>query len=293
MERYIPKLSDTNVSAAIIKISFITLSQLSVILGLSLQLKEHMTVPLKKVLIVGSAPDAVRAAEWDTSFFTHTLVINNAWKAFSSWDTLIFPEDFPAASRPTPDQMVGKKWVTAREFVPVQNEFGGFVYAGGTMCFTAGYWALGALQPDVIAYLGCDMVYESQAGSPTHFYGQGKADPLRPDVTLQSLEAKSLRLLALAQDQGCSVVNLSQRPKSRLMIPRINLQALQDRDYRPHKLPISTQAVKAALLAESQLGYWVPSGRYWEESERFDKLKLSHIDALWQATATNTECQAA
>jgi hypothetical protein len=264
-----------------------------VILAQSLQLKERMTVPLKKVLIVGSAPDAVRASEWDTSFFAHTLVINNAWKAFATWDTLIFPEDFPAASRPKSDQMVGKKWVTAKDFVPVQNDFGGFVYAGGTMCFTAGYWALGALQPDVIAYLGCDMVYETHAGSHTHFYGQGKADPLRPDVTLQSLEAKSLRLLALAQNQGCSVVNLSQRPKSRLMIPRVTLQALQDCDYKPQKLPISTQAVKAALLAESQLGYWVPSGKYWEETERLDKLKLSHIDALWLAIATDTQCQAA
>ena len=263
------------------------------ILGLSLQLKEHMTVPLKKVLIVGSAPDAVRASEWDTSCFTHTLVINNAWKAFSSWDMLIFPEDFPQVNRPASTQIGDRRTVTAKDFVPVQNNFGGFVYAGGTMCFTAGYWALGALQPDVIAYLGCDMVYETQAGSLTHFYGQGNADPLRPDVTLQSLEAKSLRFLALAQDQGCSVVNLSQRPKSRLMFPRINVQALQARDYKPNKLPINTQAVKAALLAESQLGYWVPSGRYWEESERFDKLKLSHIDALWLATATRRECQAA
>ena len=252
-----------------------------------------MTEPLKKVLIVGSAPDAIRAAEWDTSFLTHTLVINNAWKAFSAWDTLIHPEDFPQESRPTAAQMAGKKWVTAKEFVPVQNDFGGFVYAGGTMCFTAGYWALGALQPDVIAYLGCDMVYEAQPGRLTHFYGHGKADPFRPDVTLQSLEAKSLRLLALAQKQGCSVVNLSQRPTSRLLIPRIKLQALQDRDYKPEKLPINTEAVKAALLAESQLGYWVPSGKYWEEAERFDKLKLSHIDALWLAIATDTECQAA
>ena len=252
-----------------------------------------MTAPLKKVLIVGSAPDAVRASEWDTSLFTNTLVINNAWKAFASWDTLIFPEDFPQDNRPASTQIGGRRIVTAKEFVPAQNDFGGFVYAGGTMCFTAGYWALGALQPDVIAYLGCDMVYEAQAGSQTHFYGQGNADPLRPDVTLQSLEAKSLRLLALAQDQGCSVVNLSQRPKSRLMVPRVTLQALQDRDYKPKKLPISTQAVKAALLAESQLGYWVPSGKYWEEIERFNKLKLSHIDALWLAIATDTQCQAA
>ena len=48
--------------------------------------------------------------------------------------------------------------MTATDYVPVQNDFGGFVYAGGTMTFTAGYWALGALKPSVLAFLGCDMV---------------------------------------------------------------------------------------------------------------------------------------
>lgn len=252
-----------------------------------------MKAKLKKVLIVGSAPDAVRAAEWDTSFFSQTVVINNAWKAFSSWDYLIYPEDFPQERQPSAAQLCGKKPVTAAEFVPVQNDYGGFVYAGGTMCFTAGYWALGALQPDVIAYLGCDMVYPTIPGSKSHFYGQGTPDPLRPDVTLQSLEAKSLRLLALAQQQGCMIMNLSQRPNSRLMVPRIEIQPLLDMTDTPPYLPINAQAMKAALQAESQLGYWVPSGKYWEESQKFDKEKLKHIDALWLATAPDTECQVA
>ncbi len=60
----------------------------------------------------------------------------------------------------------------------------------GTMAFTAGYWALGALKPDIIAYLGCDMIYPLEKGSPSHFYGNGQADPLRSDITLQSLGSK-------------------------------------------------------------------------------------------------------
>lgn len=33
--------------------------------------------------------------------------------------------------------------ITAKEFVPQQNQLGGFAYSGGTMAFTAANWALG------------------------------------------------------------------------------------------------------------------------------------------------------
>jgi hypothetical protein len=248
-------------------------------------LKTHMNTALKKVLIVGSAPDATRTADWDTSCLSHTIVINNAWMACPSWNCLIYPEDFPLDRHPGAEALEGKQVVTAQEFVPVQNEFGGFVYAGGTMSFTAGYWALGALKPDVIAYIGCDMVYDNPPGQATHFYGTGSADPLRSDVTLQSLEAKSLRFQALAQRDGCAVVNLSQRPNSRLLLPRIEWQELESMTHAPRPQTQNTEAVDSALQAESELGYWVESGRYWEESEKFDSAKLRAIDALWLATA--------
>ena len=74
------------------------------------------------------------------------------------WDWLIHPEDFPENRRPKLLRQ-GQRIVGAKDYVPVQNEFGGFVYAGGTMAFTAGYWALGALKPRVIAMIGCDMIY--------------------------------------------------------------------------------------------------------------------------------------
>ena len=74
---------------------------------------------LKKVLIVGSAPDAIRVAEWDTSWFSHTVVINNAWKACSSWNCWIYPEDFPSDKHPDARDLDNKQVVTAQDFVPV------------------------------------------------------------------------------------------------------------------------------------------------------------------------------
>jgi hypothetical protein len=56
-----------------------------------------------------------------------------------------------------------------------------------------------------------------------------------------------------------------------------------------HLQGIDQDAVRLALQAESDLGYWVESGRYWEESDKFDREKLRAIDSLWLATA----CQAA
>ena len=244
-----------------------------------------MKMALNKVLIVGSAPDALKTADWDTSCLSHTIVINNAWKACPSWSCLIYPEDFPVDRRPGDEDSYGKRIVTAEEFVPVQNEFGGFVYAGGTMSFTAGYWALGALKPDVIAYIGCDMVYAAKDGQNTHFYGTGTADPLRADVTLQSLEAKSLRLLALASRHGCAVVNLSELENSRLCFPRLAFEDLASMNQSPSHETQHATSVEAALRAEADVGYWVPSGRYWEEHDRFDRQTLRNIDSLWLATA--------
>ena len=205
---------------------------------------------LNKVLIVGSAPDAVRAAQWDTSCFTHTIVINNAWKACPSWSCLIYPEDFPVDRRPSDDDSRGKRIVTAEEFVPVQNEFGGFVYAGGTMAFTAAYWALHALRPRIISAFGCDMHYPK---GQTHFYGAGTADPLRADITLQSLEAKSARLMILAAMQGCAMVNLSFGP-SRLIFPRLrrerpDLKLMLSDLYPNHEAAKSINQKNDALVA--------------------------------------------
>jgi len=154
----------------------------------------------KIVLVIGSAPEAVQAREFDTRRIDRIVAINNAWRIRSDWTHLVHPEDFPEDRRPRPAP--GQQLVTYQDYVPANNRFGGIVYAGGTMVFSAGYWALDALRPDILAFCGCDMVYDRHAG-PSHFYGVGQADPLRADPTLQSLEAKANRLAILAAGEGC------------------------------------------------------------------------------------------
>lgn len=226
--------------------------------------------------MLGSAPMVVAARDWPRAPFDKIVAINNAFAVRPDWDVMIHPWDFPADRVPTPAP--GQTIVTEADFVPAQNAHGGFVYAGATMAYTAAYWALDALQPGVMAFYGCDMHYPP---GQTHFYGTGTADPLRPDITLQSLEAKSARLMVLAAAQGCALVNLSDGP-SRLLFPRCDpAQAAQ---ARPRTF--NAEAVARATAREADLGYFTPSGRYWEELHRFDPAALRDLDDLWlQAVA--------
>ena len=232
------------------------------------------------VLILGSGPAAVAVRGWDRSVFDQIVAINNAWRLRPDWDVSIHPEDFPPEHRPpalAPDQ----SRIVADDYVPIQNAYGGFIYSGGTMAFTAGYWALGALKPRVMAFFGCDMVYA--ATGRTHFYGTGTADPLRADITLQSLEAKAARLQLLAAEQGCACVNLSMQD-SRLVFPRAGLDDLAN----AAPLRTDASAVGIAKAREAELDYVVPSGRYWQEADRFDATALADLDALWLAAHAAT-----
>ena len=233
-----------------------------------------MTDKHPKVLILGSAPSAMAARDWPRGPFSHVLAINNAWRIRDDWDILVHPEDFPVENRPRRTER-SQRIVSAKEYVPAQNKYGGFVYAGGTMAFTAGYWALAALHPAVLAYLGCDMVYPKSGKS--HFYGRGTADPLRPDVTLRSLEAKSARLALMGAGQGCHVVRLSSG-HSRLAFPSVSKD-----DLSAAGLP-DANGMQRALSAEAKIDYSVPSGRYWEVEERFDPNVIDRLDRLWLST---------
>lgn len=234
---------------------------------------------MKNVLLLGSGPNVLDCRDWPRAPFDTIIVINNAWSVRTDWDYLIHPDDFSPERRPAalsaPQQII-----TSADYVPVQNRLGGFVYAGGTMAFTAAYWALGALRPSTIATLGCDMVYDA---AQTHFYGKGTADPLREDVTLRSLEAKSARLMILAAKQGCAMVNLS-TDTSRLIFPRATTAQLPT-------IPQSFDdtAAQAAADAEARLGYMVASGKYWKEEERFDVVEIDALDAAWLKAARRPE----
>jgi len=229
----------------------------------------------RKILILGSAPDAVEAADRDVSVFDAVVAINNAWRITPGWTHSIFPSDFPIEKHPmaSSDQSLH----SADEYVPAQNEFGGFVYAGGTMAFTAAYWSLFTFRPDVIAFLGCDMVY---SGANTHFYGRGTADPLRVDPTLRNLEAKATRFGALGQRAGCRTFNLSSQPESRLTFPRITFEDIASSNY-PGSKEYNSTVVETALAKERTLDYFVESGKYWKETERFDVEEIDRLDQLW------------
>lgn len=226
---------------------------------------------MNTVLILGSAPMALQAADWSRQSFDKIVAINNAYRIRADWDFAIYPWDFPLDRRPV--AKAGQQLVTETEFVSAQNSYGGFVYAGATMAYTAAYWALARLRPKVIAMFGCDMHYPNDA--QTHFYGTGTADPLRDDITLRSLEAKSARLMVIAALQGCAMVNLSDGP-SRLVFPRGLTHAARLPDFDP-------ELAKSALAREAELDYVTRSGRYWEELHRFDTAEIDALDAMWLA----------
>lgn len=223
------------------------------------------------VLILGSGPNVLTCRDWPRAPFDRIVAINNAWAVRPDWDYLVYPDDFPAARHPV-DVAPGQNLIQSGTYVPENNRFGGIIYTGATMAFSAGYWALGALKPRVLAYLGCDMVYSS---GQTHFYGAGTADPLRPDPTLQDLRAKAARLELLAARAGCATVNLSTQ-ESVLTFPSVQPDAAAQ--ITPRR--VTPDQIAAPLAAERALNAVCPSGRYWEGAA-LDAPALARIDALW------------
>ncbi len=241
-----------------------------------------MVAFMSTVLLLGSGPAAIGARGWRRDGFDTIVAINNAHRVRPDWDALVYPYDFPQSSIPAPRE--GQNLIDETHFVPAQNRFGGFIYAGATMAFTAAYWALDALRPRVLAFYGCDMVYP--ATGPTHFYGTGAPDPLRADVSLRNLEAKSARLMVLAAMQGAALVNLSRTP-SRLIFPRAH------RCDFARLLPLRYHAAKAleALHLEAALAYTTPTGHY--EQVGYDLAALDRLDQLWLAAALDLRQAAA
>jgi hypothetical protein len=234
-----------------------------------------MAVTGPVVLILGSGPNVALAADWPKSWFDRIVVMNNAWRVRPDWDMLVFPEDFDMDRMP-PHPSAQQQLIEAGDFVPAQNAYGGFVHAGATMAYTTAYWALARVRPSVIAFMGCDMVYPKQGD--THFYGTGTADPLRDDVTLRDLGAKSARLALIAAAQGCACVNLSQDPSS-LLLPRAKPDAL--RAVGPI-VDLDRELYRALRTQEDALGYVTPDGRYDVSGKGMDITRLDAIDLAWR-----------
>lgn len=241
-----------------------------------------MTLPANTVLILGSAPNVLAARDLPKSMFSAIVAINNAWSVREDWDYHISPDDFPEDRKPY-DVAPGQTLVGADEFVPANNAYGGIIYAGATMAFTAGYWVLAALRPAAMVFVGCDMVYSGQANP--HFYGKGSADPLRDDITLRNLEAKSARLMLHASQQGCACVR-APGGESRLLFPAMELDALGRSDLP--RVRANPSAFDRAQSYEKRIGYFVESGRYWDSAPSYSTDHLDAIDQLWMSAGHGT-----
>jgi len=245
------------------------------------------------VMIIGSAPDALRVAECPLEGVDTVVAINNAWQIRDDWDYLIYPDDLPLDRLP-PTLQTHQIKVTSESYVPAQNRFGGFVYAGGTMSFTAAYWALATLTPSVMAFIGCDMVYPK--GSPTHFYGEGAADPLRDDITLQSLEAKSTRLHSFALENNCLCINLTSLDESRLVFPKVSIDTVLGDKPELNEMRLAIikenlltrieqvscrERIDAIKAKERELAYYIDHGKYWEHLAELNADDLRLLDHRW------------
>ncbi|WP_370322204.1 hypothetical protein [Oricola sp.] len=242
----------------------------------------------KIVLIIGSAPDAVRAGGMDRASFEAVVAVNNAWRIRPDWTHLVHAGDFPDQRKPAAG--LGQAILSYEAYVPANNAYGGIVLAGATMAFSTAYWALDTLRPEVMAFIGCDMIYD-QTGGKSHFYGHGSADPLRPDPTLQDLEAKSNRLMLLAAHERCLCVNLSELPNSRLTFPRVSWPQLEQHASSVHRSGlrsvrgrIQKDVMKRALECETAIGLVAPEGDYWNDMDALDSSALSAVDALWRSS---------
>ena len=244
---------------------------------------KRINLIFKNILILGSAPDSLKAQNWKAHPFDAIICINNAWQIRPDWTHSIFPTDFPKERRAIPNK--NQSLHSAEDYVPTQNKYGGFVYAGGTMAFTAAYWALDTFKPKKMFFLGCDMIYSNKIN---HFYGTGTADPLREDITLRSLEAKSARFEVYANMLNCIPLNLSNLQNSRLIYRRVKLEEISRRNgYGTRKFdPIKIQVAKEK---EATLGYFVEDGKYWKCSHMFDKKEIDRLDSMWLSTIVDDQ----
>ena len=82
--------------------------------------------------------------------------------------------------------------------------------------------------------------------------------------------------MAIAALQGCAMLNLS-TDESRLVFP----QAIPSQLSTAKPEDLDQDAVEASLKEEARLGYFVPSGKYWKEEDRFDPAAIDALDSLW------------
>ena len=81
----------------------------------------------------------------------------------------------------------------------------------------------------------------------------------------------------IAAAQGCLCVNLSRGP-SELLYPQAMPGNLRNLSL-PYPDPVGIDEI---LNREDALGYFAPTGRYWETPEHYDPAKLAELDVAWR-----------
>lgn len=231
-------------------------------------------------LIVGSGPTAIDLKDADLPSIAK-IAVNNAWLLRTDFDYVVYPFDFPTDRRP-PKTYAGLQ-ISNAQYMEAINSAGGMIFCGATMAFATGYWAVHTLRSKAVGFFASDMVYN---GTRTHFYGEGTADPLRADVTLRNLEAKSARLFLGALTQGTLLLNCSEEPETRLVFPRLSLSGLSahngpvGRSFRP----LIDEANEVFAL-EKAAPFDATREDYWMLADTKEKIEyISIVDDAWAAT---------
>ncbi|WP_454694035.1 hypothetical protein [Achromobacter aegrifaciens] len=234
-------------------------------------------------LIVGSAPisTALSGVKLDGMV---RMAINNAWRLRDDFHYSIYADDFPEQRRPD----YSLKHISAESYMPAFNAAGGITFGGATMALAAGYWAIYKKSPWILGFYGCDMVYPP---GQTHFYGAGTADPLRADITLRSLEAKTARLFLHALAKGTICINYSGQEGTRLVMPRLPLERRPNTLLEAHRL--RRRVVKSVqyktLMAifsqckelEARAPFRALKTNYWENGDEKNVAYIDKVDSEW------------
>jgi hypothetical protein len=169
---------------------------------------------VKNAVILGSGPAAPGLGPL-LAGDTIVIALNNAHRACGRVDFSLYADDLPPDQRHPHTAVIGR---SSPHYSPALQHFGGILHCGSTMAFNAGYWALLNLPFAQISYFACDLHYPQ---GRSHFYGNGRPDPLRRDVSLQSLPALALRLFFFGLQHQVLFLNASAEPQTRLCLPRV------------------------------------------------------------------------
>lgn len=240
----------------------------------------------KTVVVVGSAPTAPSVARL-LGKQTFVVGLNNSWRALPRYDAFVYADDLPPESKPGPED-VARKGRSAPQYYPAMEASGGILFCGASTGFAAGYWVAHTMPFSQVSYFAADMTYSNRQ---SHFYGKGSPDPLRKDLSLQDLPAKSLRLYYFGLTRGSLFLNASAEPETRLAFPRVTSGLSVSKNVMGEVLDAlfeETETAKKeaaeALALEKDVPFDATVSDYWRYADDQKAWAyVARINAAWHA----------